>query len=162
MLAHPAVTIVLPGIAALFGTDEDDRFRLLDATTMKNVLEADGAREIVALLTLGEDITLGDICTPVQPGAPVYTNDSEVFAAAILLAPRYSRTLCTVFDPPAKTLLAIFPAQTRIIWSPIDTPEVASVLRELAQESRTVEGEDFLSAEVARFDGERWLPAEAS
>jgi len=61
MLAHPAVTIVLPGIAALFGTDEDDRFRLLDAATMKNVLEANGAREIVAVLTLGEDIPFLDL-----------------------------------------------------------------------------------------------------
>jgi hypothetical protein len=102
------------------------------------------------------------ISTQLIPGVPVFTNPEEQHVASMLVAPQLCQALCAHVEPKVKTLLAIFPAETRILWSPVDTPMMEATLRAIGAKARQDEGDDFLSGEVLRFDGSRWIPTEQS
>jgi hypothetical protein len=163
LLKHPAVEIVLPDVVAVFGKLDGQSFALLEPEVARRLLTTDddehpeAVREVIALRTLGPSFSLENVSAAVVPGLPVFTNEEDDHVASLLLAPQLCRALCAHVQPKVKTLLAVFPAETRVLWSPIDTPEMEETLRGLCTKARDLE-EDFLSGEVVRFDGERWVP----
>jgi hypothetical protein len=165
ILRHPAMEVILPDVAAIYGMLEGTKFALLEPSLANRILhadpqEAETTREVIALSS-GE-FTVERVSDPLQEDVPIFTNAEDTMVAPLLLAPRWSRALCDSLKPKAKTLLAVFPSETRIIWSPVDTREMAATLRTLCQKGRDLEEEDFLCDEVVRFDGVRWAPVTPS
>ena len=151
---HSSVEMVLPDVFAMYGTLEGASFRLHEGP-----LEEE--REAIALRMLGPSFRLAGLTSPVAPGVPVFTNTEEAIVASLLVAPKTCQALCAHVRPPVQSLLAVFPSETRILWSPVDTPDIAALLRELSAKGRAIEAEP-LSSVVARFDGARWAATTAN
>lgn len=151
VLGHSSVDAVLPDAVALYGTLDGQTFRLHEGPLGED-------REDIAVRMLGPSFRLSGLTTAVAPGVPIFTNTEEAHVASLLLAPKTCQALCAHVRPPATSLLAVFPSETRILWSPIDKPEIEELLRELSDKGRAIE-EEPLSSAIVRFDGKNWAPA---
>ncbi|MGN6107180.1 MAG: hypothetical protein ACTHU0_18880 [Kofleriaceae bacterium] len=110
-------------------------------------------RELVAIQMLGRNFDLSRLGTQLIPTHKVFTNGQDDGVATLLTAPRLSRAWLDSAE--TRSLLAVFPSETHVLWTPDDTPTNAALLHAMAKRARTRE-EDFLSDEVLRFDGVRW------
>jgi hypothetical protein len=88
---------------------------------------------------------------PLQPGAPVLTNQVGSLVAASLLADTATwKKLASTMGP----LLVAVPAPSRLFVAP-DRPEYLKAMQGVIELSLKME-EEILSTRILRFDGEQW------
>lgn len=162
VFADSAVEEVFPGVVALYGRHVPCMGGLHPGIHIATWDEVDAlasrerARELAALVTLGPDFSLGDLVTPMMDDVPVYTNGAfHPHIAVALLVPIMWRKICAAFDPEPRTLLAVAPAPSRIIFTTMDDPEFIPMLHALAEHATEIE-EELLTLQVLRFDGTSW------
>ncbi len=158
--SQSSVVEVVPGVSAIFGRlDDEQAFRTLSGTVAEALEVGDdeedlvSGKELVALGMLMPGFNFDRILSELTPNQPFFTNEDEMPVAVLLLAPSACRAL--LVHMKKASLIAAFPAATRIIWSAIDTPANVKLLRALCTKAVAVE-EEILSTEVFRFDGDGW------
>ena len=150
-----AVEPIVGELYAMYGTTTSEGIQVWKRSALQ-----DRPGWAFAALTLGGDFKFNDMLDPIAEDVPMFTNGTfhPQIACALVMPPQWWNLLLKGLG--TESVLVAIPAPSRIFVTPIDTPDMVPVFRQLIAGALEIE-EEVLSTDIYRYANDAWTVVSA-